>query len=58
MLLVALLTCCLVDSLTFFKKNRCKLDFNGFNRCEISHHKWCDGGMLYVFNSFYTISKL
>lgn len=27
------LTCWLVDSLTF-KKNRCKLGFNGFNRCE------------------------
>lgn len=27
------LTCWLVDSLTL-KKNRCELDFNGFNRCK------------------------
>lgn len=38
------LTCCLVDSLTL-KKNRCKLDFNGFNRCKIP--PLTGGGMMW-----------
>lgn len=46
MLLVALLTCCLVDSLTFKKigANWILMDLIGV---KISHHMW--GGMMWQF---------